>query len=64
VAPLVGADARTATSALDVNCKMHDLDNLCVVDSSVFVSNSAVNPTLTVIANALRVADHLDARLG
>jgi choline dehydrogenase-like flavoprotein len=53
-----------ATSALDVNCKMHDLDNLYVVDSSFFVSSSAVNPTLTIIANALRVADHLDARLG
>jgi choline dehydrogenase-like flavoprotein len=53
-----------ATSALDVNCRMHDLDNLYVVDSSFFVSSSAVNPTLTIIANALRVADHLDTRLG
>jgi choline dehydrogenase-like flavoprotein len=52
-----------ATSALDVNCKMHDLDNLYVVDSSFFVSSSAVNPTLTIIANALRVADHVEARL-
>ena len=53
-----------ATSALDVNCRMHDLDNLYVVDSSFFVSSSAVNPTLTIIANALRVADHLAERLG
>ena len=53
-----------SSSALDVNCKMHDLDNLYVVDSSFFVSSSAVNPTLTIIANALRVADHLEARLG
>ena len=52
-----------ATSALDVNCKMHELDNVYVVDSSFFVSSSAVNPTLTIIANALRVADHLLARL-
>ena len=51
------------TSALDVNCRMHDLDNLYVVDSSFFVSASAVNPTLTIIANALRVADHLAGRL-
>jgi choline dehydrogenase-like flavoprotein len=51
------------TSALDVNCKMHDLDNLYIVDSSFFVSSSAVNPTLTIIANALRVADHIDGRL-
>ncbi len=47
------------TSVLDVNCKAHDLDNLYVVDASFFVSSSAVNPTLTIIANALRVADHL-----
>ncbi len=52
-----GADA--ASSALDPNCKMWDLDNLYVVDSSFFVSSSSVNPTLTIIANALRVADHL-----
>jgi choline dehydrogenase-like flavoprotein len=53
-----------ATSALDLNCKMHELDNLCVVDSSFFVSSTAVNTTLTVVANALRVADHLADRLG
>jgi choline dehydrogenase-like flavoprotein len=43
---------------------MHDLDNLYVVDSSFFVSSTAVNPTLTIIANALRVADHIAGRLG
>jgi len=48
-----------ATSVLDVNCKAHDLDNLYVVDASCFVSASAVNPSLTIIANAIRVADHL-----
>jgi choline dehydrogenase-like flavoprotein len=53
-----------ATSALDLNCQMHDLDNLYVVDSSFFVSSTAVNPTLTIIANALRVADHIAGRLG
>jgi choline dehydrogenase-like flavoprotein len=52
-----------ATSALDLNCKMHDLDNLYVVDSSFFVSSTSVNPTLTIIANALRVGDHLAQRL-
>ncbi len=50
-------------SALDVNCKMHDLDNVYVVDSSFFPSSGAVNPTLTIIANSLRVADHLAERL-
>jgi choline dehydrogenase-like flavoprotein len=51
-------------SVLDVDCKAHDLDNLYVVDSSFFVSIGAVNPTLTIIANALRVGDHLLSRLG
>jgi choline dehydrogenase-like flavoprotein len=52
-----------ATSALDVNCKAHDLDNLYVVDTSFFPSSSAVNPALTAMANALRVGDHLIDRL-
>jgi choline dehydrogenase-like flavoprotein len=56
-----GADP--ATSALDVDCKAHDLDNLYVVDASFFPSSSAVNPALTVMANALRVGDHLLERL-
>jgi choline dehydrogenase-like flavoprotein len=53
-----------ASSALDVNCKAHELDNLYVVDTSFFVSASAVNPALTAIANALRVGDHIAQRLG
>ena len=52
-----------ATSVLDLNCKAHELDNLYVVDASFFPSIGAVNPTLTIIANALRVADHLDGVL-
>ncbi len=53
-----------ATSALDVNCKAHDVDNLYVVDTSFFPSSSAVNPALTAMANAMRVGDHLLERLG
>jgi choline dehydrogenase-like flavoprotein len=53
-----------STSALDVDCKAHDLDNLYVVDTSFFPSSSAVNPALTAMANALRVGDHLAERLG
>jgi choline dehydrogenase-like flavoprotein len=53
-----------ATSVLDVNCRTHEVDNLYVVDGSFFVSSAAVNPTLTIIANALRVGDHLLERLG
>src|SRR5205823_13593211 len=52
------------TSVLDVNCRTHDVDNLYVVDASFFVSIAAVNPSLTIIANALRVGDHLLERLG
>jgi choline dehydrogenase-like flavoprotein len=52
-----------STSALDRNCKAHDVDNLYIVDASFFPSSSAVNPALTIIANALRVADHLKTRL-
>ena len=57
----VGRDPRP--SALDVNCKAHDVDNLYVVDASFFPSSGAVNPTLTIVANALRVGDHLLARM-
>jgi choline dehydrogenase-like flavoprotein len=51
------------TSALDVNCKAHELDNLYVVDGSFFPSSGAVNPALTIMANALRVGDHLTGRM-
>jgi choline dehydrogenase-like flavoprotein len=51
------------SSALDVNCKAHELDNLYVVDGSFFVSSGAVNPALTIMANALRVGEHLNQRL-
>jgi choline dehydrogenase-like flavoprotein len=52
-----------ASSVLDLDCKAHELDNLYVIDSSFFVSIGAVNPTLTIIANALRVGDHLLERM-
>jgi choline dehydrogenase-like flavoprotein len=57
-----GRDPRT--SALDVNCRAHEIDNLYVVDGSFFPSSGAVNPALTIMANALRVGDHLAERLG
>ncbi len=52
-----------ATSVLDRNCRTHDVDNLYVVDGSFFPSNASVSPALTIIANALRVGDHLIERL-
>ena len=56
-----GTDPKT--SVLDTNCKAHELDNLYVVDGSFFPSSAAVNPSLTIMANALRVGDHLAERL-
>jgi choline dehydrogenase-like flavoprotein len=57
-----GTDPKT--SALDTNCRAHDVDNLYVVDGSFFVTSAAVNPALTIMANALRVGAHLRQRLG
>ena len=56
-----GTDPRS--SVLDTDCKAHELDNLYVADSSFFPSVGAMNPTLTIVANALRIADHLKERL-
>jgi choline dehydrogenase-like flavoprotein len=52
-----------ATSVLDPNCRTHDVDNFYVVDGSFFPSNASVSPALTIMANALRVGDHLIERL-
>lgn len=51
------------TSALDLNCRSHEIDNLYVVDGSFMPSIGAVNPTLTIIANALRVSEQIAARI-
>jgi choline dehydrogenase-like flavoprotein len=56
-----GADP--TDSVLDVNCRTHDVDNLYVVDGSFFPSSTAINPSLTIIANALRVGDRLIERM-
>jgi len=57
-----GTDPRT--SVLDLDCRLHEVDNVYVADASFFVSATAVNPTLTIIANALRVAEVVAGRLG
>jgi choline dehydrogenase-like flavoprotein len=53
-----------ALSVLNTDCRAHELDNLYVVDTSVFPSIGAVNPALTAMANSLRVGDHLLERMG
>jgi choline dehydrogenase-like flavoprotein len=57
-----GTDPRM--SALDLDCKLHDVDNVYVADSSFFVSSTAVNPTPTITANSLRVAETIAQRFG
>jgi choline dehydrogenase-like flavoprotein len=52
-----GTDPRR--SVLDPYCRAHDVGNLFVVDASFFPSSAAVNPGLTIVAQALRVADHI-----
>jgi choline dehydrogenase-like flavoprotein len=52
------------SSVLDSNCRTHEVGNLYVVDGSFFPSSAAVNPALTIMANALRVGDHILERLG
>jgi choline dehydrogenase-like flavoprotein len=54
-----GTDPRA--SVLDPFCRTHDIPNLFVVDASFFPSSAAVNPGLTIAAQALRVADHIRA---
>ncbi len=50
-----------ATSVLDPFCRTHDVENLFAVDASFFPSSAAVNPGLTIVAQALRVAEHIRA---
>ncbi len=52
-----------ATSVLDPYCRTHEVDNLYVMDSSFFPSSAAMNPALTIAAQALRVAEHLAGHL-
>lgn len=54
-----GSDPQT--SVLDIHCKAHELSNVYVTDAAFMPSIGAVNPSLTVIANALRVADYLES---
>jgi choline dehydrogenase-like flavoprotein len=51
------------SSVLDSSCRAHEIDNLYVVDGSFFPSSGAINPSLTIVANALRVGDIINQRL-
>jgi choline dehydrogenase-like flavoprotein len=52
------------TSVLDRDCKVHGVGNLYVADSSFMPTSNGSNPSLTIAANAYRVADRLVARVG
>jgi choline dehydrogenase-like flavoprotein len=52
------------TSVLNANNRAHDIENLYVVDASFFPSSAGINPSLTIAANALRVAEKIDGQLG
>ena len=56
----IGSDP--AAAPLDIWCRAHDHPNLFVVDASYLPTSAAVNPALTVAAQALRVANHIQTR--
>ena len=53
-----------ASSVVDPDCRVHGVDNLFIAGSAVFPTSSQANPTLTIVAMALRLADHLKTVLG
>jgi choline dehydrogenase-like flavoprotein len=52
------------TSVVDANCRIHSVDNLYVAGAAVFPTSSQANPTLTIVALSLRLADHLKSLPG
>ena len=55
--------SKPAQGVVTANCQVHDYENLFVAGGSVFSTSGWANPTLTIVALALRLADHLDERL-
>lgn len=55
--------ANPAEGVVDADCRVHGISNLCIAGSSVFPTSGHVNPTLTIVALALRTADHLKQSL-
>lgn len=57
------AGTNPETSVLNADCRTHEVDNLYITDSSFMPSSAGTNPSLTIAANALRVAEIIDKRL-
>jgi len=57
----MAADPRAGV--VDADCRVHGVANLYIAGSSVFPTGGCANPTLTIVALALRLADHLEAQL-
>jgi choline dehydrogenase-like flavoprotein len=55
--------AQPADGVVDPDCRVHGVDNLFVASAAVLPTSSQANPTLTVIALAFRLADHLRERI-
>ena len=53
----MGADPHS--SVVDANARVHGIDNLHIAGSAIFPTSGQANPTLTLVALALRLADHL-----
>jgi choline dehydrogenase-like flavoprotein len=64
VAHQAGTCRDPGTSVIDLNCKAHEPGNLHVVDASFPPSIGVVTPALIVMANAIRVVEHLPERMG
>ncbi|MGZ8552179.1 MAG: GMC oxidoreductase, partial [Chitinophagaceae bacterium] len=52
------------TGVVDANCKVHGIDNLYAAGSSCFTTGGAVNPTLSIVAIAIRLSDHIKQKVG
>jgi len=52
------------TGVVDANCRVHGMENLYIASSSCFTTGGGVNPTMTIVALSLRVADHIKQKLG
>jgi glycine/D-amino acid oxidase-like deaminating enzyme len=59
----IGTTRMADDGVVDPDCRVHGIENLFVAGSSVFPTGGYVNPTLTIVALALRLADHIAKRL-